>query len=75
MDNSSAIPSLLAIYLSSCKSGYVVDLCWYDESVCVMAVCFLCRHDGHEANDGEVGCAKDSSGDEENDLRGDGGLQ
>lgn len=36
---------------------------------------FLCRHDGHEANDGEVGCAKDSSGDEENDLRGDRGLQ
>lgn len=39
MDNSSTIPSLLGIYLSSCKSGYVVVLCWYDESVCVIAVC------------------------------------
>lgn len=36
---------------------------------------FLCRHDGLEANDGEVGCAKDSPGDEENDLRGDRRLQ
>lgn len=37
-------------------------------------MCSLGRHDGHETNDGEVGCAKDSSGDEENDLGGDGGV-
>ncbi|XP_051552518.1 allograft inflammatory factor 1-like isoform X2 [Myxocyprinus asiaticus] len=33
------------------------------------------QHDGSEENDGEAGCSKDSFGDEENDLRGDGGLQ
>jgi len=37
-------------------------------------MCFLARHDGHETNDGEVGCAQDSPGDEENDLGGDRGA-